>query len=77
MKTLDIIREQRNKDNLEYCMSAKNIAEIRSQYSWLVRRMRSAILNENEEQYQTALNLTIKTVRKYIDYKAAIMRGLY
>lgn len=77
MKTIQKIRDQRKKDNLEYCISAKNIAEIRNQYSWLVRCMKSAILDENEEQYQTAFNLARKTVRKYIDYKTAIMRGLY
>lgn len=77
MKTLHIIRDQRKKDNLEYCISAKNITEIKSQYSWLVRRMRNAVLDKNEEQYQIALNLTMETVRKYIDYKIAIMRGLY
>lgn len=58
-------------------LDIRNIAEIRSQYSWLVERIRNAILDENEEQYQIALNLATKTVRKYIDYKAAIMRGLY
>lgn len=77
MKTIQKIRDQRKKDNLEYCISVKNIAEIRSQYSYLVKCMESAFLDENKEQYQNALNQTMKTVLKYIDYKTAIMRGLY